>query len=117
MQVNPVEERICAAVRPIVPVIVPGTYSGPAPTYCTYNFFRSPEGFGDNRSRTAIAYIQVHLFTPGGGGQGAKKNPWPLARRLGRALEEAGFTAAEMSDASDDEYQHIVLEVEGLDCG
>ena len=109
-----IEERIRAAVLPIVPICEPDLYEGGAEVYCTFNINEIPIAFGDDAPRYTRCLIQLHLFAPG----------WPkppstrkLRRQLCRAVLEAGFTYPEVNDASEKEAQHYVLEFEGTDGG
>ena len=107
-----IDERIRAAVLPIVPICEPDFYDGGAETYCTFNMTEIPTAFGDDAPRAVRYLIQLHLFAPG----------WPkppttrmLRKQLCRAVLEAGFTYPEVTNASEKEAQHYVLEFEGVD--
>ena len=106
------DERIRAAVLPVVPVCEPDFYEGDAEIYCTFNVNEMPTSFGDDAPRHMRCFVQLHLFAPG----------WPkppstrsLRRELCRAVLAAGFTYPEVTDASEKETQHYVLEFEGVE--
>ena len=107
-----IDERIRAAVLPVVPVCEPDDYEGEAETYCTFNMTELPIAFGDDRPRAVRYLIQLHLFAPG-----YPKRPSTRQMRwdLRRAILDAGFTAPEIVNASERKVQHYVLEFEGVD--
>lgn len=107
-----IDERIRAAVLPVVPICEPDFYDGEAETYCTFNMEEIPTAFGDDAPHAVRYLIQLHLFAPG----------WPkppstrqLRKQLCRAVLDAGFTYPEVTNASEKEAQHYVLEFEGVD--
>ena len=96
---------------PIVPVCEPDFYDGEESIYCTFNMNEIPTAFGDNRPRHSRCLIQLHLFAPG----------WPkppstrqIRWELCRAILAAGFTYPEVTNASEKDEQHYVLEFEGF---
>lgn len=106
-----IEERILQTVKPIVPEVRPDLYTGDSTEYCTYNLDELPEGHGDDRPRAVRCLVQVHYFLPLG------RSPMKTRRALARALLGAGFTYPTVTNASDSDSQHWVLEcewVEGL---
>ena len=60
------EERIKAAVVPIVPICVADHYTGDAEECCTFNFSEIPEGFGDNRPEPCAALCSCTGLPPSG---------------------------------------------------
>ena len=106
------DERIRAAVLPIVQVCAPDFYDGEADTYCTFNMTEIPTAFGDDAPHAVRYLIQLHLFAPG---QPKPPSTRMLRKQLCRAVLEAGFTYPEVTNAGDKEEQHYVLEFEGVD--
>lgn len=107
-----IDERIRAAVLPVVPVCEPDFYDGLESIYCTFNMNEIPTAFGDDAPHAVRYLIQLHLFAPG----------WPkppttrqLRWDLRRAILNAGFTAPEITNASEKDEQHYVLEFEWVD--
>ena len=90
-----IEERLIAAVTPVVPVCVHGVYTGTEEVYCTFNLSQTPDSFGDDEPDTG--------------------DPRALRRQLRRALLEAELGAAIVEDASDADNVHLVFEFEALD--
>lgn len=104
------DEKIQAAVKPLVPECVPDLYTGNAKEYCTYNYNEIPAGFGDNVPHAVRYLVQVHWFLP------LKKRPQPKKKELRRALMNVkGFGAPEIVNASDGDEQHYVFEFEAVD--
>ena len=101
-----VEEKILAAVTPVVAECVPDLYTGDEEEYCTFHFSEIPDGFGDNRAH-AVRYL---WFLP------LKRRPQPKKRRLRQALAAVrGFTTPEIVNASDEIGQHYVYEFQAVD--
>lgn len=105
-----IDEKIQAAVTPIVAVCVPDLYQGDAEEYCTFNYNEIPAGFGDNRAHAVRYLCQVHWFLP------LKRRPKPKKRLLRQALAAVrGFTTPEIVNASDEIGQHYVYEFQTVD--
>ena len=115
-------ERLCAAVTPIVSVCVPERYEAaagetPAEEYCTYNYFDRAMMFANGRPRRIVRDYQLHYVLPSG------TNPEPTKQRLLYALVCAGFAVAGIQDASETDkddadifgapVQHWVFEFQG----
>lgn len=104
------EDKIRAAVEPLVPVCVPDFYTEDAEEYCTFNYNEIPAGFGDNVPHQVRYLVQVHWFLP------LKKRPHPKKKDLRRALLAVrGFSAPEIVNANDEQGQHYVYEFEAVD--
>lgn len=98
--------KIRAAVLPVVSVCVPDLYTGEKTTYCTFQYTEMPQAFGDDMPQITVYLVQVHLFAPRG------ENVLNLRRGLILALLDAGFTAPQIENASDEVSQHYVFECE-----
>ena len=103
-----VNERLKAALEPLGEPMAPGTYTGPAETYITYNYGLIPAQSGDNWPLLYRALVQVHVVGPIG------KPITPLVKRVMGALMGNEFTAPEVEPAGDQERQHMVIESECL---
>ncbi len=105
------DDKIRAAIEPLVPVCVPDIYTGDAEEYCTYNYNEIPSAFGDNRPHLTRYLVQVHWFLP------LKRRPHPKKRRLGRALGGASprWTYPTIVNANDNVGQHYVYEFEAVE--
>lgn len=104
-----IEERLIAAVTPVVPVCVHGVYTGTEEVYCTFNLSQTPDSFGDDEPEVLRCSGMLHLYMPATG------DPRTLRRQLRRALLEADLGAAIVEDASDADNVHLVFEFEALD--
>jgi len=102
------EERIKAAVRPIVPICVADHYTGAAEEYCTFNYSEIPVGFGDNRPRAMRCLVQLHWYAP------FRSNPIATKYALVRAILAADFTAPTVTSADEEAGRHIVFEFEDI---
>lgn len=99
-------ERLKAALAPLGEAMAPGTYTGPAETYLTYNYGLVPAQSGDDCPLFYRALVQVHVVGPIG------KPITPLVKRVMGALIKNEFTAPEVENAGDQEQQHMVIESE-----
>lgn len=100
---------IKAAIEPIVPVCGPDQYDGPAIEYCAFNYSEIPDAFGDDSPHAIRYLVQLHYFIPTGA------NPISRKKLLKNALLNAGFTYPTVTNASDGDGQHYVLECEYAD--
>lgn len=107
-----VDDKLRAAVAPLVAEIVPDLYLGEAEEYCTYNYTESPGGFGDNSAHATRYLVQLHWFLP------LKRRPQPKKKQLKQALAAVrGFTAPTVINANDETGQHYVFEFEAVGGG
>ena len=95
-----IDERITAAVTPVVPEIAPQIYEGSALT-------EMPQLHSSGKPRRITYLCQLHLMLPLGAASVT------LRRELCRALWHAGFTWPQVTDAYDGDGQHWVFEFEG----
>lgn len=105
------DDKIRAAVEPLVAVCVPNLYTGDAEEYCTYNYSEIPAAFGDDRPHAIRYLVQVHWFLP------LKRRPHPIKKALGRALGtmQRCVTWPTIENASDELTQHYVYEFQAVD--
>ena len=105
------DDRIRAAVEPLVPVCVPDLYTGDETEYCTYNYSELPAAFGDGRPHATRYLVQVHWFLP------LKCRPHPKKKELARALGTMQRCAIwpTVENATDDLGQHYVYEFQAAD--
>lgn len=105
------DDKISAAVEPLVAVCVPNLYTGDAEEYCTYNYTEIPAAFGDDRPHAVWYLVQVHWFLP------LKRRPHPKKRALRRALGtmQRCVTWPTIENASDELTQHYVYEFQAVD--
>lgn len=104
------DDRIRAAIDPLVAVCVPDLYTGDEEEYCTYNYNEIATMFADNRPHVVRYLIQVHWFLP------LKRRPQPKKRALRRALGTMPLaTWPTIENASDEIGQHYVYEFQAVD--
>lgn len=109
MTLKPLEERIQAAVTPIVPELAENVYTGGADEYCTWNASEIPQAFGDGMAHRIKYLVQVHWFLP------KERRPYAKKQALRRALMGTpGFTAPTIVPGGDGDGQHYVFEFEAL---
>lgn len=107
-----VDEKLKAAVTPLVARCEPDLYLEEKDEYCTYNYNEVPDGFGDNAPHATRYLVQLHWFLP------LKRRPHPKKKRLKQALAAVrGFTAPTVTNASDEIGQHYVFEFEAVEGG
>lgn len=105
-----IDDKIRAAVEPLVPECEPDIYTGDAEEYCTYNYREIPDAFGDSLPHVMRFLVQVHWFLP------LKKRPHPKKRQLGQALGATNlFTWPTVTNASDELGQHYVYEFQAVE--
>lgn len=102
-------QSACASVYP--DATFPDVYIGPLLEYVVWNYSEIPSVHADRAPRASVYLCQVHLFLPRG------KNPKTAILALRRALFNAGFTWPDLTNASDSDGQHLVLECQYTDGG
>lgn len=107
-------EKIIAAVTPIVAVCVPDllvTEQGETPPeeYCTFNFPLEPEALADDTAQLQRALVQLHYLAP------LRANTVATRRALWQALAAIeDFTAPDITNATDQTGQHYVFEFDAV---
>ena len=107
-----VYEAIRAAVLPIVPVCEPDIYRGEAEEYTTFSMTELPAAHGDDEPRAVRYLVQLHYFLRR---TDRPRSPHKTKRALCRAVLDAGFTYPEVTNAGEADWQHYVLEFEGVE--
>ena len=92
-----VETALQAAISPIFPC-APNEYKGDALEYVVWNCYTVPQVYAEEKPAAARYPTQVHYFLP-------------------RALFDAGFSSPSITNPSDSEGQHYVLECEYVNAG
>lgn len=101
-----------AALSTVYPgAVFPNVYSGPLLEYVVWNYDELPRVFADSAPHASVYLVQVHLYCP------HKENPTEAIQALRRALWDADFTWPSLTDASDSDGQHWVLECQYTDGG
>lgn len=104
-------EKLVAAVEPIVSTVRPDMYV-PAvgeniDEWCTYDRDEYPRLMASGAPRRMLSLYQLHYFCDNG------VNPQDKLDALRLAVFRAGFTFPTLTNASDSDGQHWVLEFEG----
>lgn len=114
-----INERIIAAVTPVILTCVPDPFqpdTEEAPTeYCTFSYSEIPDDFGDDAPGAMRYLCQVHYYAPWKTGDGESNNTLTKRKALRRALFDAGFTYPSVENASDGDSQHFTFEFEDFD--
>lgn len=93
-------------VTPIVPVCLPEDYEGEEPEYCSFSIRERGGAFGDDAADALVCELMLHWYLP------PHQDPNARKRQIRRALQEAGFTAPVVTNASDEDGGHFVFECE-----
>ena len=99
-----------AAISPIFPECAPNVYEGTALEYVVWNAYTLPQVYAERRPAARYP-VQVHYYLPHG------KNPTQGKLALQAALFAQGFTWPSITNASDSEGQHYVLECDYVNAG
>ena len=102
-----VNRIVKAALAPFGLPVAESLYQGKEAEYFTFNYADDhPQDFGDDDVLAYVAYLQVHYVCQW------DKPYTDMKRRIRRALTGAGFTAPEVTDASDSagRIRHLVFE-------
>lgn len=105
------DERLVSAVSPIVPICRPSSYMPTADEepdeYCTYNSNERPRVHSSGAPRRLVRLYQLHYY------RRDRADPKPMLNRLKHEIFASCFTYPSVTDASDADGQHWVLEFEG----
>ena len=107
-----------AALTPIVPTVVPHVYRGKELEYITYNYSTLPVLDAESAPRAAVHLLQVHWRLPAKA-EGAvdNSNPNPKKLLISEALADVFGSWPSIVDASDEEGQHYVFELQAMEGG
>lgn len=109
---KPMAQALQEALETVYPgQVFPIVYTGKAKEYLVWNYSVLPVVWAERAPQAARYLVQVHFYLPHG------KNPQTAILALSRAVFDAGFTWPSLTDASDEEGQHWVLECEYTDGG
>ena len=84
-------------------------YQGAEKRHIVFNYFTTPDDFGDDAPGCEIYHVQVHFYGPYGSNDAA------YFRGIKKNLHDAGFTWPEMQDVSDRDGNHFVFECQYSD--
>lgn len=105
-------EQLQAACETVMPgAVYPMVYTGEALRYIVWNYSTIPAVYAEGAPHAARYLVQAHLYLP------FKEAPHEAITSLSRALFDRGFTWPGVTDASDADGQHWVLECEYADGG
>lgn len=105
------DEKLVAAVSPVVAIVRPASYL-PAPgeeveEYCTYNSSELPRVHASGAPRRLLRLYQLHYY------RRDRADPKPTLNRLKHEIFASWFTYPSITDVSDEDGLHWVLEFEG----
>lgn len=107
------EKRLIDALFPLGLPVQNGVYSGGREAHFVFVINTVPTNFADDAPQCELHLIAVHLYAP------PEQDVTALIDSAKAALVQAGFDYPEITNASDAEWHHTVLEtqcVEGV-CG
>lgn len=78
-------------------------YTGENPVYFVFNISTVPDDFADDNPQHERAVVQLHLFCP------ISQNTTELRGQVKRALVDAEFDYPSLTDATDEDGQHVVF--------
>lgn len=110
------EEKLVAAVVPIVPICRPHYYRRSSDEkmpeeFCSYSFDRLPTLFSSGRPGKLRKSFLLNYCCP------INVNPAEKIIALANAIVDAGFTYPTVTDASDEDYGNYAFEFEGIEHG
>lgn len=89
-----------------------GAYQGKSERYYTFNISTRGTNYADDMPQDEICMVQIHFFAP------RTYNYVMRIKETKVALANDGFLWPDVTDASDDEGRHVILEtayVQGVD--
>ena len=111
LQSNCLAETLMGAIGPLFPdAVFPQVYTGPLVRYVVWNYDVLPRVWAEGIPHAARYLVMVHYYLPHG------EDPRGAILGLQRALSNAGFTWPSLTDATDSDGQHWVLECDVSKC-
>ena len=112
MTQTPMSEKLQTALSSVLPgSVFPHFFTGEGTEYFVWNYSVINTLWAESRPNAARYLVQAHYYCP------HRENPRTVLVAAERALVDAGFTWPSLTDASDEEGQHWVLECEYTDGG
>ena len=112
LQTDLVSKRLQEACESVLPdASFPQVYTGPLLRYAVWDYNVLPAVWAESAPHAARYLCQVHFYLP------HKENPHAAILALSEALHARDFTWPQLTDATDAEGQHWVLECEYADGG
>ena len=112
------EEKLVAAVVPIVPICRPHYYrrnpdEEMPEEFCSYSFYSTPVLHADSKPSALKKNFNLHYTCP------MHENPEPRKMQLCKAIAAAGFTFPSIENVTDstDTVQCFAFEFEGVEYG
>lgn len=81
-----INERIRAAVTPVIPDCVPGEYTGDNESYCTFDVIETPDLLAEGTAHAVVAIVVLHWYRP------KNTNPNAAIAQLVRGIVAQGGT-------------------------
>lgn len=81
-----INERIRAAVTPVIPDCVPGEYTGDNESYCTFDVIETPDLLAEGTAHAVVAIVVLHWYRP------KNTNPNAVTAQLVRGIVSQGGT-------------------------
>lgn len=106
-----VDEALQTALTSLGIPVSPNLYKGEALEYIVTNYTTIPEVYAERVPHACRYLVQVHYMVPHG------VNPNSTVNDISKALWDALFTWPSVTNASDGDGQHYVLECEYADGG
>lgn len=103
-----IEQRIKAAIEPIISTVVPEVYEGDLTEYCVFNYDEIPGIIAESAPDCMRLSVQLHWYLP------RKISPKAKKAQIYSALLNAGFSVPQIINANDYQGQHYVFEFEAI---
>lgn len=81
-----INERIRAAVTPVIQDCVPGEYTGDNESYCTFDVIETPDLLAEGTAHAVVAIVVLHWYRP------KNTNPNAVIAQLVRGIVAQGGT-------------------------
>ena len=99
-----INERIRAAVTPVIPDCVPGEYTGDNESYCTFDVIEMGELFAEGTAQVVVATVILHWYRP------KNTNPNAVIAQLVRGMVAQGGTYATITHGAEETMLEFELD-------
>ncbi len=101
-------ERLRNALAGLGMPCAQGSYGGAETPYFVFNANIIPDNYADNEPQHERILVQLHLFAA------MTLDTTTLRKEIKLAVQAAGFSYPSEEDVSDEDGQHVVFELEGV---
>lgn len=103
-----INERVRAAVTPVIPDCVPGEYTGDSETYATFDVIETPDVLAEGTAHAVVATVVLHWY------RSKNIKVEPVRTQLVQNLLSQGATYPTITHGAEEIILEFELEAEAI---